>query len=85
MAFLRDETRTNFPLLINGQRAMASRSARFNGDYLFSYTPNPGTVVFLGYGSQADAPPDPVDRFTYQPLVRGSDHFFVKVSYLFRM
>jgi hypothetical protein len=82
---LRDETRTNFPLLINGQRAMASRSARFNGDYLFSYTPNPGTVVFLGYGSQADAAPDPVDRFTYQPLVRGSDHFFVKVSYLFRL
>jgi hypothetical protein len=82
---LRDETRTNFPLLINGVRALASRSGRFNGDYLFSYTPNPGTVVFLGYGSQALGEPDPTNRFAYQPLVRANDHFFVKLSYLFRM
>jgi hypothetical protein len=82
---LRDETRSFFPLLINGQRAMASRSARFSGEYLFSYTPNPGTVVFLGYGSQADAPPDSLNRFIYQPLVRASDQLFVKLSYLFRI
>lgn len=80
---LRDETRTNFPLLINGQRAIASRSAGFSGDYLFSYRPNPGTVVFFGYGSQADAPPDSQNRFAYQPLRRVADHFFVKLSYLF--
>jgi len=82
---LRDETRTFFPLLIDGKRALASRSAAFTGEYLFSYLPSPGTVVFLGYGSQAEAVADPLDRFAYQPLVRGADHLFVKLSYLFRM
>ncbi len=82
---LRDETRTFFPLLINGQKASASRSGQLHGDYLFSYQPNPGTVLFLGYGSEADSNPDPVERFTWQPLRRASDYFFVKYSYLFRM
>jgi hypothetical protein len=82
---LRDETRTFFPLIINGQKALAQRSATFRGDALFSYQPNPGTVVFLGYGSQANAPPNPIERFDYQPLIRQSDYFFVKFSYLFRM
>jgi hypothetical protein len=82
---LRDETRTSFPLLINGTRALATRTAAFHGDVLFSYQPNPGTVLFLGYGSEADADPDPRARFTYQPLVRTNDYFFVKLSYLLRM
>jgi len=82
---LRDETRTFFPLIINGQKALATRSASVHGDYLFSYQPNPGTVLFLGYGSRADGPPNPADRFSFQPLVRAQDYFFVKYSYLFRM
>jgi hypothetical protein len=82
---LRDETRTFFPLIIDGKKAIAERSARFRGDALFSYQPNPGTVVFLGYGSQATAAPDPLERFEYQALLRTSDYFFVKLSYLFRM
>ncbi len=82
---LRDETRTNYPLLINGKKALATRTAALKGDWLFSYQPNPGTVLFLGYGSQANAVPDPLERFNYQPLVRASDYFFVKLSYLFRM
>jgi hypothetical protein len=81
---LRDETRTFFPLIINGQKAIAMRSGTLRGDYLFSYQPNPGTVFFLGYGSRADGPPDPAERFTFQPLVRSSDYFFIKYSYLFR-
>jgi hypothetical protein len=72
-------------LLINGKKALATRTAAFKGDWLFSYQPNPGTVLFLGYGSQANALPDPLERFNYQPLVRTSDYFFVKFSYLFRM
>jgi hypothetical protein len=52
---------------------------------LFSYQPNPGTVVFFGYGSLANAAPNPLERFNFQPLVRASDYVFVKVSYLFRM
>jgi hypothetical protein len=82
---LRDETRTFLPLIINGQKALATRSASFHGDWLFSYQPNPGTVLFLGYGSEADATPDPRARFTYQPLIRANDYFFVKLSYLLRL
>ena len=44
---LRDETRTFFPLIIGGKKAIATRSAQVHGDWLFSYQPNPGTVLFL--------------------------------------
>ena len=82
---LRDESRTGLPLLINGKRALASRARSFIGDLLFSYQPVPGTVVFVGYGGQADGAADPTQRFLYQPLVRSNDHFFLKVSRLLRM
>jgi len=82
---LRDETRTNYPLLIRGELASASRVRSLHGDYLFSYQPTPGTVLFLGYGSQADGLPDATQRFNWQPLRRTSDYFFVKYSYLLRM
>lgn len=82
---LRDETRTQLPLIINGHLAAAVRSRSLHGDYLFSYKPTPGTVVFLGYGSQANGDPDPEKRFNWQPLRRASDYFFGKVSYLFRL
>ncbi|MEO7084317.1 MAG: DUF5916 domain-containing protein [Gemmatimonadaceae bacterium] len=82
---LRDETRTFYPLIISGQKAVASRSAQLHGDYLFSYQPLPGTVLFFGYGSEADANANPIDRFTWQPLRRANDYFFVKYSYLFRL
>ena len=82
---LRDETRTNYPLLIDGQPATALRSRSFHGDYLFSYQPTPGTVLFLGYGGRADGEPDPARRFNWQPLRRASDYFFAKASYLLRL
>ncbi|HYU52283.1 MAG TPA: hypothetical protein VEK37_05035, partial [Gemmatimonadaceae bacterium] len=82
---LRDETRTNYPLLIGGELASAIRSRSLHGDYLFSYQPTPGTVLFLGYGSAASGEPDPLQRFKWQPLRRASDYFFAKASYLFRL
>ena len=82
---LRDETRTFYPLIIDGHRASATRSRSLHGDYLFSYQPNPGTVLFLGYGSAAEGTPDPAERFTWEPLRRASDYLFVKYSYLLRL
>jgi hypothetical protein len=82
---LRDETRTNYPLVIDGQPATATGARSLHGDYLFSYQPTPGTVLFLGYGSRADGEPDPAQRFNWQPLRRSSDYFFAKASYLFRL
>ena len=60
---LRDDTRTFYPLIVGGQLATASRGRSLHGDYLFSYQPTPGTVLFLGYGSQADGEPDQSQRF----------------------
>ena len=82
---LRDESRTGLPLIINGKRALASRTRSVVGDLLFSYQPMPGTVVFVGYGGQADGAAEPTQRFIYQPLIRSNDHFFLKFSRLFRM
>ncbi|HYW33118.1 MAG TPA: DUF5916 domain-containing protein [Gemmatimonas sp.] len=59
---------------------LARRSLLGRGDWLFSYLPNPGTVLFVGYGSALDA------SLTRRPFEaeRTSDGLFVKLSYLFR-
>jgi hypothetical protein len=50
-------------------------------DWLFSYRPVPGTLVYLGYGSTSREP----DEFRFRGLTRTQDGFFGKISYLFRM
>jgi hypothetical protein len=78
-AALRDAV-TGAPLLINGSLAGATRTDSLRIDWLASYQPNPGTVVFLGYGSTLDG-----DRpLTFRDLRREQDGFFAKVAYLFR-
>ncbi len=62
-------------------RTVERRSNRFRVDWLFSFRPNPGTVVFLGYGSSLSEP----DSFRFRDLRRTSDGFFLKLSYLFRV
>ncbi len=81
---LRDP-RTEQPLFFresNGSwtQRTAVRSLIGRADLLLSYLPSPGTVVYLGYGSAADA------SATQRPYdaQRTSDGLFVKVSYLFR-
>ena len=87
---LRDHTRTEAPLLIFDPgvggfvRATAFDRRSFRGDLLFSYQPNPGTVIFAGYGSTLRDPVDPKDPFR-TGLRRADDGFFLKMSYLFRM
>ena len=50
-------------------------------DWLVSFEPTPGTVVFLGYGASQER--NPV-RFGTDDLTRTSDGFFVKLAYLIR-
>ncbi len=83
---LRDDSRTNGALLIPNGDGTYSRSEPFStnvfrGDFLFSYQPLPGTVVFAGYGSVMDEP----EAFKFGRLERRTDGFFVKASYLFRL
>jgi hypothetical protein len=84
---LRDESRTNAPILFfNPESGTYARTARevsnvFRGDLLVSYQPTPGTVLFAGYGSTLDEP----RAFRFGDLVRREDGFFLKLSYLFRL
>jgi hypothetical protein len=82
---LRDDSRTNHPLLVPGPggtlvRAVASSHNRLELEWLFSYLPTPGTVIYLGYGSLLREP----DPFRFSRLQRERDSYFLKLSYLFR-
>nr|MBA3318923.1 carbohydrate binding family 9 domain-containing protein [Gemmatimonadales bacterium] len=87
---LRDDTRTGGPILVfdpasgTFTRTSAFTRSSFRGDILFSYQPNPGTVLFLGYGSTLLDPVDPITPQT-SGLRRAEDGFFLKMSYLFHM
>jgi Domain of unknown function (DUF5916) len=87
---LRDDTRTEAPLLIfdpevgDFVRAEAFQHRSFRGDALLSYQPTPGTVLFAGYGNTLRDPVDPRDPLI-TGLRRSEDGFFLKLSYLFRM
>ena len=50
-------------------------------DWLLSFEPTPGTVVFLGYGASQERDPN---RFGTEALRRTSDGIFVKLAYQFR-
>jgi hypothetical protein len=83
---LRDNSRTELPIYIAQDdgtlaRASAQKHDLFHADVLFSYQPNPGTVVYAGYGSNQVEPA----AFRFQDFTRVNDGFFVKLSYLFRM
>jgi hypothetical protein len=85
-AALRDETRTFAPILFRQpdgtfRPATAFTRNRFRADWLFSYQPNPGTVLFAGYGSTLTEP----EALRFKSLDRTSDSFFVKLTYLFRL
>jgi hypothetical protein len=81
------DPRTGAPLVLDSaaqQRVGPSGSSSvndFRNDFLFSYRPTPGTVLFFGYGTSLDE----LDAFRFQGLRRTGDGFFIKASYLFRM
>ncbi len=82
---LRDDSRTGFPLLQRNAsgtyvRTTPTQANRLSGDLLLAYTPQPGTVVYLGYGARMLEP----QPFRFEQVLRTSDALFVKLSYLFR-
>ena len=84
---LRDDSRTGGAILVRDPstgaftRAAPEAANAFRVDWLFSYHPTPGTVVYAGYGSSLDDP----SAFRFRSLARVSDGFFVKLSYLYRV
>jgi hypothetical protein len=84
---LRDDTRTSAPILIFDSdantyvRTTPFGRRSFRGDFLFSYQPNPGTVIFAGYGSTLRDP----SELGQASLLRAEDGFFLKLSYLFQL
>jgi hypothetical protein len=76
---LRD--RNGNPILVNGVLDSGETTNEFSTDWLFSYRPVPGTLVYLGYGSTLEEPRE----FRFQNLRRARDGFFGKISYLFRL
>ncbi|WP_439642489.1 DUF5916 domain-containing protein [Gemmatimonas sp.] len=59
-----------------GRKSLLGRA-----DWLISYLPSPGTVVFVGYGTAVDA----TETMRPTDMQRTSDGAFVKFSYLFRV
>ena len=74
------EDRTGNPILVNGVKDSGDTVNQFRMDWLFSYRPMPGTLVYLGYGSTLEEP----QQSQFSNLQRQVDGFFAKVSYVFR-
>jgi len=66
---------------ISGDLTEASETNDLRMDWLFSYRPSPGTLLYLGYGSTMDD----VGQKRFEDLRRRADGFFLKISYLFRV
>jgi hypothetical protein len=84
---LRDASRTGHPILFCATgptqctRALGFENGGFRADWLFSYQPTPGTVLFAGYGTTLASN----DGYGFRDLRRSADGFFLKLSYLFRL
>ncbi len=73
--------RDGLPILVNGTPDAGSIENLFQADWLFSYRPIPGTLLYLGYGATLEEP----ESFRYRQMKRQADGFFAKVSYLVRV
>ncbi len=72
---------TGGPIVLGGSVVGPSASRLLRVDWLFSYRPSPGTLIYLGYGASCS-------EFDTRCAVgrqtsRVADGFFAKVSYLF--
>jgi len=70
------------PILVGTSPMPESVTNDLRLDWLFSYRPSPGTLIYLGYGSSLTE----TDAFSFgSDLRRTADGFFAKVSYVIRM
>ncbi len=76
---LRDP-RTGLPLRRSGEALPSTELNTLRMDWLASYEPTPGTVIFVGYGAILATP----TTFGFSDLSRDVDGFFVKLAYQFR-
>ena len=87
---LRDDTRTEAPLLVfdpdagDFVRAAGFRRSSFRGDLLFSYQPGPGHGALRRLRQHAAATRT-IPPIRSSGLRRVADGFFFKMSYLFHM
>ena len=80
------DPRSENPILFKSSTGTFTRSTRsatnaIRADWLFSYFPSPGKVVYLGYGASLNEE----NAFRFRELDRSSDGFFVKASWLYRV
>ena len=87
-AALYDDSRTFDPIVrpLPYQPGVVAQDLGFSRndlrvDWLFSYQPTPGTVMFAGYGGSYEGP----EHLRFSGMERTDDGFFVKLSYLFRL
>jgi len=62
-----------------------STTSHYSGQFLFGWTPNPGTAFYVGYNDDINR--NYYNRFSNQPeqgILRNNRSFFIKASYLFR-
>lgn len=79
-ATLRDPV-SRQPLVVEGERAEARTRGSFEGQFLVSYEPSPGTIFYAGYSRFMRGAYD--YRWARMDLME--DGLFVKLSYLFRL
>ena len=75
------DPRTGTVVVLGTGPSAATSSNVLRTDWLVSYRPAPGTVLFVGYGGSMSEE----DPLAFQRLRRTGDAFFVKGSYVFRL
>jgi len=75
-----EDARTGALLRVNGELADRADLHSLRVDLLASYEPEPGTAVYVGYGSSLERSP----LIGPTRLERTTDGFFLKVAYRFR-
>ena len=79
-ATLRDPV-SKQPLVVDGTRADARTRGHFEGQFLVSYEPSPGTIFYAGYSRFMRGAYD----YRWSRMDVMQDGLFVKLSYLFRV